>query len=187
MFSAVNKTQEEQILSAAYMCIAREGYGSVSLRQIAQEAGVAVSQISYHFKNKEGLLLAVIAQAAEKYHNLMRQTIADIQSPAEKEERLIALFKEVLMKDTALFRVIYDSAGLALFSETFRTKMQEVFAGIRQQIVDEIQTAVEDPADVAPISRLMFGVILGTAIQFLLEPDDPAILDSLDMLGRFFS
>ena len=30
-------------------------------------------------------------------------------------------------------------------------------------------------------------VILGTAIQFLLEPDDPAILDSLDMLGRFFS
>ncbi|HHT73987.1 MAG TPA: TetR/AcrR family transcriptional regulator [Firmicutes bacterium] len=182
----MNTTQEEQILAAAYTCISREGYGNISLRQIAQEAGVAVSQISYHFKNKEGLLLAVIAQAAHKYHHLMQATIAEYQSPEEKGERLISLLKEALIKDSAVFRVIYDSAGLALFSDTFREKMQEVFAGIRRQIVEEVQHAVADPAEAAPMSRLMFGVVLGTAIQYLLEPEDPAILDSLDMLVRFF-
>ncbi len=183
----MNKNQEEQILAAAYACIAREGYANVSLRQIAQEAGVAVSQISYHFKNKEGLLLAVMAQAANKYRNLMQETLADLSTPAERGERLIALLKEALLKDSALFKVIYDSAGLALFSETFRKKMQEVLAGIREQIVSEIQHVVEDAAETALISRLLFGMILGTAIQFLLEPEDPAILDSLDLLTRFFS
>jgi hypothetical protein len=52
--------------------------------------------------------------------------------------------------------------------------------------VEEVQHAVADPAEAAPMSRLMFGVVLGTAIQYLLEPEDPAILDSLDMLVRFF-
>ena len=33
------------------------------------------------------------------------------------------------------------------------------------------------------MSRLMFGVVLGTAIQYLLEPEDPAILDSLTCLS----
>ena len=87
----MNTTQEEQILAAAYTCISR-GYGNISLRQIAQEAGVAVSQISYHFKNKEGLP-RVIAQAAHKYHHLMQATIAEYQSPEEKGERLISLLK----------------------------------------------------------------------------------------------
>jgi len=182
----MQKTQEEQILAAAYDCIAREGYGNVSLRQIAQEAKVAVSQISYHFQNKEGLLLAVVAQAANRYHNLMQETVADIESPAEKGHRLIGLLKEALLKDGALFRVIYDSAGLALFSDTFRTKMQEVFSGIMEQIVQEISQGIEKSAGVAPASRLVFSVILGTAIQYLLEPDDPAILDSLDMLEHIF-
>jgi len=181
------KTQDEQILAAAYRCISRDGYANVSMRQIAQEAGVALSQISYHFKNKEGLLLAVITQAAQRYQQMMRETIAGLGTPAEKSEHMIALLKEVLVKDSAVFRVIYDSAGLALFSDAFRAKMQEVFADIRQQIVDEVRHAVEDPAETGPISRLMFSVVLGTAIQYLLEPEDPAILASLDMFGRFFN
>ena len=100
----MNRTQEEQILEAAYTCIAREGYANVSLRQIAQEAGVAVSQISYHFKNKEGLLLAVISQAADRYNKLLKENIALSQSPAERGQRLISLFKDALLKDAGLFK-----------------------------------------------------------------------------------
>lgn len=182
----MNRTQEEQILEAAYTCIAREGYANVSLRQIAQEAGVAVSQISYHFKNKEGLLLAVISQAADRYNKLLKENIALSQSPAERGQRLISLFKDALLKDAALFKVIYDSAGLALFSETFRIKMREVFSGIMEQIVQEIEAVVHSRKEAATLSRLVFSLYLGTAIQYLLEPDDPAVLASLDLLERLF-
>ncbi|NLC47257.1 MAG: helix-turn-helix transcriptional regulator, partial [Firmicutes bacterium] len=44
----LEKTQEQKILDAAYHIMARQGYASTSLRQIAEEAQVALSQISYH-------------------------------------------------------------------------------------------------------------------------------------------
>ena len=60
-----------------------------------------------------------------------------------------------------------------------------MFAGIRRQIVERFNMWL--PIQRRPRHvRLMFGVVLGTAIQYLLEPEDPAILDSLDMLVRFF-
>ncbi|NLM40553.1 MAG: TetR/AcrR family transcriptional regulator [Firmicutes bacterium] len=182
----MNTTQEDQILEAAYTCIAREGYANVSLRQIAQEADVAVSQISYHFKNKEGLLLAVISQAAERYNKLLQENLALSESHAEKGHRLIALFKDALLQERSLFKVIYDSAGLALFSETFRVKMREVFSGIMEQIVQEIEAVAHSDSEAAMISRLVFSLYLGTAIQYLLEPEDPAVLGSLDLLERLF-
>lgn len=37
----------QAILEAAYRCIIRQGYAAVSLRQIAREAGVALSQLHY--------------------------------------------------------------------------------------------------------------------------------------------
>ena len=63
----LERTQEEKILDAAYNVMAREGYAQTSLRQIADEAQVALSQISYHYQNKEGLLLAVVKRVAGRY------------------------------------------------------------------------------------------------------------------------
>ena len=36
----------------------QRGYANVSMRDIARQAGVAISQIAYHYKNKEGLFIA---------------------------------------------------------------------------------------------------------------------------------
>lgn len=78
-------------MNAAYDCIAGDGYAQVSLRQIAKKAGVAVSQISYHYRNKEGLLLAVVARTAKNYHAYLQDYLRpDMTPPREKEIRLSA-------------------------------------------------------------------------------------------------
>ena len=59
------KDTSKRILEAALNLISQNGYAQVSMRDIAQEAGVAISQISYHYKNKEGLFIALIRQLKE--------------------------------------------------------------------------------------------------------------------------
>ena len=80
----LEQTQEAKILDAAYAVIAREGYTKTTLRQIAQEAQVAVSQISYHYENKEGLLLAVARRVANRYYDYMQSSLKPEMSPREK-------------------------------------------------------------------------------------------------------
>ncbi len=48
-----------QILTAAEACLRESGYVALSTRQVADDAGVPLSQIHYHFGSKQGLVLAL--------------------------------------------------------------------------------------------------------------------------------
>src|ERR1700742_4318840 len=50
----------DRILTAARSLFASAGYASTSLRAVAEVAGVDVALVSYYFKNKAGLLDAVL-------------------------------------------------------------------------------------------------------------------------------
>lgn len=181
-------SQQEKILDAAYAVIAREGYTRTSLRQIAQEAGVAVSQISYHYENKEGLLLAVARRVANKYYDYMQLYLKPEMSPRDKGECIIRLYQEVLENDTDLFRVMYDLVGLALWSEPLRGKVREIFAGILDKITAEVFTAEvmgELGKSYSPetIASLFFSGIFGIGVQSLLNPGNKIITESLDALN----
>lgn len=55
-----------RIADAARACLLDEGYANLSTRRVAERAGVPLSQIHYHFKGKQGLLLAVLARENER-------------------------------------------------------------------------------------------------------------------------
>lgn len=187
----LERSQQEKILDAAYACIARDGYAQTSLRQIAQEAGVAVSQISYHYENKEGLLLAVVERAATNYHEYMQNYLQPEMSPRQKGECFIALFQGVLEEDSELFRVLYDLAGLALWSPPFSLRVREVFKGIMDQITVEVFTPelvgeLGSHHTSETLASLFFGGLFGIALQASLEPDNKEIIRSLSALSVVF-
>ena len=51
---------KEKLLRTAARLFSERGYKGVGAREIAQEAGVSLSGIPYHFKTKEALYLAVM-------------------------------------------------------------------------------------------------------------------------------
>jgi AcrR family transcriptional regulator len=185
----LEKSQEEKILDAAYNVLAREGYAQTSLRQIAEEAQVALSQISYHYHNKEGLLLAVVRRVAERYSEFAQELNPEM-SPWEKGACFIKLYQDVLTKEPELFCVLYDLVGLALRSETLREQVREIFQVIIEQFATEIFTEKlleEFGHAYSPevLSGLFLGSIFGIAVQILLEPKETAYL-SLDALNLIF-
>lgn len=59
-------TQKKQnILTTALRLFVDRGYDATSTRQIANEAGVSEALIFRHYKNKEGLLLAIFEKGGE--------------------------------------------------------------------------------------------------------------------------
>ena len=189
---AVETSQQEKILDAAYHCIAKQGYAHVTLRQIAKEAGVAVSQISYHYQNKEGLLLAVVTRAANKYQEYLQDYLKPDMTPKEKGDTLIRLYQQLLEEDVELFRVLYDLVGLSLWSEPFRLEVKEVFEGITEQITtevftDELMGELGYVYSSKTLASVFFGGLFGIAIQALLEQENEDIIKSLSALGVIFN
>jgi len=180
--------QQEKILDAAYAVIAREGYARTSLRQIAAEAQVAVSQISYHYQNKEGLLLAVARHVTSTYYEYIQQYLEPGMSPQEVGECFIRLYQEVLRNDPDLFRVLYDLVGLALWSEPLRVEVREIFVRFTDQIIEGVFTAefvdrLGSSYSRETLASLFFGGLFGVGVQSLLEPNNQTIADSLDALN----
>lgn len=59
-----------EIISAAHDLFVRQGYHGTSMRQIAQEAGIAPGSLYNHFKNKEAVFIAVF-NVYHPYHEVM--------------------------------------------------------------------------------------------------------------------
>jgi AcrR family transcriptional regulator len=54
------------ILEAARTCLLRDGYANLSTRNVAELAGVPLSQIHYHYGSKQDLILAILAAENER-------------------------------------------------------------------------------------------------------------------------
>jgi AcrR family transcriptional regulator len=68
---ATETVTSQLILDAARTRLLSDGYAGLSTRKVAQEAGVPLSQLHYHFGSKGGMVLALLD--AENRRRLARQ------------------------------------------------------------------------------------------------------------------
>ena len=65
------------LLEAADACLQRTGYSGLSTRRVAEAAGAPLSQIHYHFRSKQGLMLALLEH---KNSQLLQRQAAMVRS-----------------------------------------------------------------------------------------------------------
>ncbi|MBF0662435.1 TetR/AcrR family transcriptional regulator [Rhodococcus sp. (in: high G+C Gram-positive bacteria)] len=65
----------------------RNGYGSSSIRTIAHEAGVSLSALYYHYKNKQELLLATLMDGVDTYDAVCDAELAESGDDATEQLR----------------------------------------------------------------------------------------------------
>lgn len=56
-------TTRDKILESAWRLFSEEGFESVSVRDVTNDAGVNLASVSYHFSGKEGLILEIVGRA----------------------------------------------------------------------------------------------------------------------------
>lgn len=86
----------ERIIDAARACLLRTGYSQMSTREIAETAGVPLSQIHYHFGGRKPLVRALLDRENERLLERQRQ-VYDDETPLWKQwERACDLLDEDL-------------------------------------------------------------------------------------------
>lgn len=188
-FDENNQSQSERILLAASECISTMGYANVSMRDIAHEAGVVLSQINYYFNNKEGLFREVVKMMMKKYMYEIEEVLKSEELPKERIKSLIKYFKKLLQSNPKLIKLLYDFTGLALWSPTFSDLLSSLFKDlsdmIDKYILNSSQLKKLKGYSTKTLSRLIIGSIFGTGIQALLDDDDE-LKEALDVMQMFF-
>ena len=91
--SGKNSTAEKLLVAASELMIERSSI-EISLSDIAQKSGANAALVKYHFGNKDGLLLALLARdAATELSNLeylLAQPITPILAPLAAMARAVA-------------------------------------------------------------------------------------------------
>jgi AcrR family transcriptional regulator len=87
--AARNTTAEKLLVAASELMIGRSSI-EVSLSDIAQKSGVNAALVKYHFGNKDGLLLALLARDAATEMSNLEYLLAQPITPTEKLKLHIA-------------------------------------------------------------------------------------------------
>ncbi|MGU3584203.1 TetR/AcrR family transcriptional regulator [Rhodococcus sp. C26F] len=88
----------------------RNGYGSSSIRTIAQEAGVSLSALYYHYKNKQDLLLAILLDGVDTYDAVCDAELARAGDDPVEQIR-------AFVKGNVIFRTQFPEQGRMIATE----------------------------------------------------------------------
>ena len=100
-----NKPKYKQIIDAAVIAIAENGYHQAQVSKIAKQAGVADGTIYLYFKNKEDILISVFREKMGVFVDNLQDIIKNGSSSSEKLAQMIENHFKVLSDDRHLATV----------------------------------------------------------------------------------
>ncbi len=100
-----DKPKYKQIIDAAIIVIAENGYHQSQVSKIAKQAGVADGTIYLYFKNKEDILISVFEEKMEVFADNLKEILKEDISASEKLYKMIENHFTVLSENHHLATV----------------------------------------------------------------------------------
>lgn len=94
-----HERQKAEIARAVWRLAARAGLESVSLREVAAEAGVSMGRVQHYFGTKEAMLLFGLELAQQRMEARVVRRLERLPEPVGDEDVLRAALEEMLCED----------------------------------------------------------------------------------------
>jgi len=98
--------KQENILKSALRLFAQEGYAATSTSKVAKAAGVSEGLIFKHFRNKEGLLAAIMDEGKASVKAKMADVVMT-SDPREIIRKMLELPFNIDSSEYEMWRLIY--------------------------------------------------------------------------------
>jgi len=177
-----------RILDAARQMLVEHGAGGTSTRSVAEEAGVPLSLVHYHFGGKQGLLVAVLERENSELLERQRALYA-APGPLAEKWRTACSFLDTDIR-SGYVRVLWELWAAGLADETlaagwrsamggWRSLLESVFAGWAEEL------GIELPLRPRALATLVANVFQGIEIELLagVPPDEAPHREVLEALG----
>ncbi|MFE8703778.1 TetR/AcrR family transcriptional regulator [Cytobacillus sp. FJAT-54145] len=167
-----NKPKYMQIIDAAVVVIAENGYHSAQVSKIAKQAGVADGTIYLYFKNKEDILISLFQEKMGNFVEKIEEKIAGKDTAAEKLLMMVEAHFRMLSKDRHL--AIVTQLELRQSNKDLRLKINEVLKGYLKVIDDILIEGKENgefssTLDIRLARQMIFGTMDETVTSWVMN------------------
>jgi len=157
-----DKPKYKQIIDAAVVVIAENGYHQSQVSKIAKQAGVADGTIYLYFKNKESILISLFEEKMGLFTEKIREEIKGNKTSIEKLLKLIETHFLLLSEDYNL--AIVTQLELRQTNLDLRLKINEVLKEylhiIDSILIEGVQSGEFDPnLNIRIARKMIFGTI----------------------------
>ena len=136
------KSNKERILETAISLFSVRGFHGTSIRHIANEMGISISNIYHHFGNKEGLLLAILEQASKRLVSELKKATERDLPPIEKLKGLVKTHLQLSAGYTDESKIFFlDEEHLSKGGEEINRKIQRKIYGFYKSVLQELYDA----------------------------------------------
>jgi AcrR family transcriptional regulator len=181
--------RRQQIVEALFRCMARKGYGQVTVTDIAREARVARGAINFFFRSKAEILRALLARAIADYHAALRPILAG-PAPADKQMRAVL---ETLLAPTPETRqamlVFLNYYALAPGSHDLAAPLRDFFREYRRVFALILRRGIRQgryPRTTDPdgAAAVLVAAVEGLLVQWVIDGSAVDPLRSIAWLER---
>jgi len=167
-----DKPKYKQIIDAAVIVIAENGYHQAQVSKIAKQAGVADGTIYLYFKNKEDILISVFNEKMAVFVESLQDIIENGSTSKDKLSRMIENHFNVLATDRYLATV--TQLELRQSNKDLRLKINAVlreYLQLLDQILIEGMLSGEfsQTMDVRLARQMVFGTIDETITSWVMN------------------
>ncbi|MBD3656280.1 MULTISPECIES: HTH-type transcriptional repressor FabR [Marinobacter] len=147
------RTRRALMDAALAQLSADRGFGSLSLREVAREAGIAPTSFYRHFAELDELGLALVDEGGVALRQLMRQARKRIARDGSAISTSIETFMEYLGNNANLFRLMLrERTGV---SKPFRTAVQAEIDHFVTELADDLRRFAEEEGKPLSDARLV--------------------------------
>ena len=159
---------KEKIFKAAVSLFAKKGFAAVGVREIAGEAGVNISMISYYYGSKTGILEAIISKFHERYYQAITEAVDDSKPAEECLRLLIHNIVDFAREDNALIQAALNAIPLDI-SEIADAKVKDISMLAKEggRLISRFNL---DPQDVVFLSIIGPFLLFGISAHFIVKP-----------------
>ncbi|KIQ66534.1 TetR family transcriptional regulator [Kitasatospora griseola] len=182
------------IIDALLRDAARTGLHAVTMRSVAQEAGISVRLVQYYFDTKEQLLLAALTRLGvrmgERVRDRVRAATAGSAAPPSPREIVEAVLVEAVPTDeeSRTFHLVYTAYAVlsvtdpALAGQSFLAAPDEMEAFL----VDRLTAAAVTDPHLEAVALLALSAGLGLSVLLGQRTPEAATAVLHHHLGRLF-
>jgi TetR/AcrR family fatty acid metabolism transcriptional regulator len=167
-----DRPKYKQIVDAAVIVIAENGYHQAQVSKIAKEAGVADGTIYLYFKNKEDILISVFREKMAIFVNNVEVILKQDIDTSEKLFRMIDSHFRILHEDRHL--AIVTQLELRQSNKGLRLRINEVlkeYLALLDAILKEgiVKGVLDQDLDIRLARQMVFGTIDETITSWVMN------------------
>jgi AcrR family transcriptional regulator len=169
LFQSNDSSARCRIMQAAVDAFGRRGYAATSVLEIVEHAGVTKPVLYYHFGSKEGLMKAIMEQAAKAVSTVVERARLEHGTARHQVLRLCESLQELVRAHTSELRVVhavYYFAPELLPTFDFRV-FERLILGELERIID----AGIQSGELRPVPTKRAAVLVASVLGAFLDQE----------------